>query len=144
MIKIFRVDSRLVHGQTVNYWCDKYNISKIVVINDELAKDDFRKLFYKISISNEFVLEFITIEESISYEYEENNKYLVIFKSIEDVVEYLKANGPMKELIISNTDNSEAKFEVAEGICISDMDREYINKIEELYNVKVLYQAMPE
>ena len=43
MIKIFRVDSRVVHGQTVNYWCDKYNIS----IVDRPSLEDIMLIYIK-------------------------------------------------------------------------------------------------
>lgn len=142
MIKIFRVDSRVVHGQTVNYWCDKYNISKIIVVNDELAKDGFAQLFYKLSISNEFQIDFISIKNSINYNFLDESNYLIIFKGVSDVLKYLKADGLMDELIISNTDSNTSKWEVTAGVFISDEDEREINAVKEEFNVNIVYKAI--
>ncbi|SCJ06770.1 Probable phosphotransferase enzyme IIB component M6_Spy0801 [uncultured Clostridium sp.] len=141
-MKIFRVDSRLVHGQTVNYWCDKYNISKIIVVNDELSKDSFSQLFYKLSISNEFQVEFISITDSIDYKYIEENNYLIIFKGLKDVLKYLEEEGVMDEIIISNTDSAENKWEIISGVFISNEDEKNINFIKNKFDVNVIYKAI--
>ena len=142
MIKIFRVDSRVVHGQTVNYWCDKYNISKIIVVNDELAKDGFAQLFYKLSISNEFQIDFISIKNSINYNFLDESNYLIIFKGVSDVLKYLKSDGLMDELIISNTDSNTSKWEVTAGVFISDKDEREINAVKDEFNVNIVYKAI--
>lgn len=141
-MKIFRVDSRLVHGQTINYWCDKYNISKIIVVNDELSKDSFSQLFYKLSISNEFQVDFISITDSIDYKYIEENNYLIIFKGLKDVLKYLEEEGLMDEIIISNTDSAENKWEITSGVFISNEDEKNINFIKNKFDVNVIYKAI--
>ena len=38
-----RIDDRLVHGQVCSFWIPKYNVDRIVVVDDAVAKDDLRK-----------------------------------------------------------------------------------------------------
>ena len=44
-----RVEYRLVHGQVATKWVKILNISKIVIIDDETAADDFQKELLKLA-----------------------------------------------------------------------------------------------
>ena len=35
-----RIDGRLIHGQVANLWTTKLNVSRIMVIDDEVAQND--------------------------------------------------------------------------------------------------------
>ncbi|MBB6696557.1 PTS sugar transporter subunit IIB [Clostridium algidicarnis] len=144
MKTIFRVDSRIVHGQTVNYWCRKYNVSKIIVANDELAKDDFRKLFFKIAISDEIDLEFLTIKGSISKEYDKTINCMVIFEKIDDVIKYVKEEGKINKIILSNIGYGEGKVKMSEGVFLNEKDKEKVSILQEDYGVDVVYKMMPD
>ncbi|WP_029450695.1 PTS sugar transporter subunit IIB [Clostridium algidicarnis] len=144
MKTIFRVDSRIVHGQTVNYWCRKYNVSKIIVANDELAKDDFRKLFFKIAISDEIDLEFLTIKGSISKEYDKTINCMVIFEKIDDVIKYVKEDGKINKIILSNIGYGEGKVKMSEGVFLNEKDKEKVSILQEDYGVDVVYKMMPD
>lgn len=38
-----RIDGRLIHGQVANLWTTKLNISRIMVVDDEVAQNDIEK-----------------------------------------------------------------------------------------------------
>ena len=38
-----RIDGRLIHGQVANLWTTKLNITRIMVVDDEVAKNDIEK-----------------------------------------------------------------------------------------------------
>ena len=40
-----RIDGRLIHGQVANLWTTKLNISRIMVIDDEVAQNDIEKMW---------------------------------------------------------------------------------------------------
>ena len=42
-----RIDGRLIHGQVANLWTTKLNISRIMVIDDEVAQNDIRKKWFE-------------------------------------------------------------------------------------------------
>ena len=43
MIKLLRVDHRLLHGQVVYSWCSQIKPNCILVANDEVEKDEMRQ-----------------------------------------------------------------------------------------------------
>ena len=38
-----RIDGRLIHGQVANLWTTKLNISRIMVVDDEVAENAIEK-----------------------------------------------------------------------------------------------------
>lgn len=143
MGKVFRVDSRIVHSQTINYWCKEYKTSKIIVANDDLAIDNFKQLFFKIATSNEVELEFVKIEKCSNIEYDESLNYMIIFENINDVIKYTNCNGKINKLIISNSKYEQENLKTINGVLISEEDNKKIKILEEDFNVEIQYKAMP-
>ena len=40
-VSVFRIDDRLIHGQVVTSWITQTGSKKIIIIDDEVAKDTF-------------------------------------------------------------------------------------------------------
>lgn len=49
MIKLFRLDERLIHGQVAFAWCNALNINCIFIASNEVAKDPFRQNVLKMA-----------------------------------------------------------------------------------------------
>lgn len=49
-IKLFRIDSRLIHGQIITKWLKVTQADKIVVVDEMLAADDFMKEVYVAAV----------------------------------------------------------------------------------------------
>ena len=43
-----RIDDRLLHGQVVAFWSNSLQISRVMVINDEVANDELQKTFLRM------------------------------------------------------------------------------------------------
>ena len=46
-VLITRIDDRLIHGQVVTAWIKVYPINKILIIDDELSKNQLMLRIYK-------------------------------------------------------------------------------------------------
>ncbi len=44
-----RIDGRLIHGQVANLWTTKLNISRIMVVDDEVAENTIEKSGLKLA-----------------------------------------------------------------------------------------------
>lgn len=42
-VELARVDERLIHGQVMTAWVEHFWIQRIVLVDDELAQDEFMK-----------------------------------------------------------------------------------------------------
>ncbi|MBF7126066.1 PTS sugar transporter subunit IIB [Pediococcus pentosaceus] len=50
MIKVVRIDHRLLHGQVIFAWTKSQGIERIIVIDNDAAGDDFKKMSLKLSV----------------------------------------------------------------------------------------------
>lgn len=42
-IRLARIDDRLIHGQVATVWTKETQVERIIVISDDVAKDEVRK-----------------------------------------------------------------------------------------------------
>lgn len=59
-----RVDDRLIHGQVLTQWVGTINAQKIVVIDDEVAKDSMRKNVLKFAAPAELKISILSAERA--------------------------------------------------------------------------------
>ena len=64
-IVLCRIDSRLIHGQVMTKWVNQSEANKIVVVSDELAKDEFMLEIYLMSAPAGVKVECYGIEDTI-------------------------------------------------------------------------------
>ncbi|CYV03106.1 TPA: PTS sugar transporter subunit IIB [Streptococcus suis] len=66
MIKLVRIDYRLLHGQVVFSWSKQLNIGRIIVIDDDTATDEFKKMSLSLSKPAGAKLNIFTLKEALS------------------------------------------------------------------------------
>ena len=59
-----RIDGRLIHGQVANLWATKLNISRFMVIDDEVAQSDIDKQALKLATPAGIKLSVLPIEKA--------------------------------------------------------------------------------
>ena len=64
MIKMLRIDDRLLHGQVVFMWTKQLNIKGIIVANDELVQDPIQSLAMKLAVPEQIKLLIKSVEEA--------------------------------------------------------------------------------
>ncbi len=79
MIRLLRVDDRLLHGQVSFSWIDALFLKNIIIVNYEASNDDFTKAILELSKPKEVKLEIMTIEdfEKSVIDYPENTILIV-------------------------------------------------------------------
>lgn len=66
MIKFIRIDHRLLHGQVVFSWSKSLQINRILVVNDEAANDEFKKMSLELSKPQGIKLNIFTVENTLT------------------------------------------------------------------------------
>lgn len=59
-----RIDGRLIHGQVANLWTTKLNISRIMVVDDEVATNTIEKSGLKLATPAGVKLSILPIEKA--------------------------------------------------------------------------------
>lgn len=94
MIKLVRIDHRLLHGQVVFSWSKSLQINRIIVVNDEAANDEFKKMSLELSKPQGIKLNIFTVENTLSKMSKVetlNENVMMIFGNTKDVRKFYEA-----------------------------------------------------
>ena len=112
-----RIDGRLIHGQVANLWTTKLNVSRIMVIDDEVAQNDIEKSGLKLATPPGVKL-----------------SILPVAKAAENIL--------AETLNVGNMSQSDETRAITRSINVVDADVEDFNKIHEK-GVKITSQMVP-
>ena len=87
MIKLTRIDDRLVHGQVAFTWVSSLGIDCLVVANDKVAKDDFLKMAMSLAKPPTAKLFIMTLADTVIFLNDvksKNAKILLLVNCVRD------------------------------------------------------------
>lgn len=88
MLKLIRIDDRLVHGQVALTWTPALNINCMVVANDRAATDEFLRMTLGLAKPAGVRLHILTLRDAVNFLNDEKNdgfSVLVLVNSVKDV-----------------------------------------------------------
>ncbi|WP_271000468.1 PTS sugar transporter subunit IIB [Listeria seeligeri] len=146
MIQFLRVDHRLLHGQVAVSWFNALDVNTILVANDGVAADDFRKSAIRLAKPEAAKLVMKSIDESIaSINSGVTDKYnlLVVVESVGDAYKLIKGtNGKIPMLNLGGTKQREGTTNFSKAI---NLTAEEVEKLQELKKdaIDVFMQQVP-
>lgn len=93
MIKMLRIDDRLLHGQVAFVWKNYLGISRILVANDELMQDPMQQVTMKMAVPDGVKLlikDIAGAQAIINDERSKTLQLLVVVKNPKDAVRMIK------------------------------------------------------
>src|SRR5476649_411834 len=85
MIKLTRIDDRLLHGQVAFTWTPALGVDCLLVANDKVAKDEFLKMTMGLAKPASAKLLIKTLPDTITFLNEEKYKHLKILLLVSTV-----------------------------------------------------------
>lgn len=132
MIKLVRVDHRLIHGQVAFTWTKFLETDCILIASDALLKDELRMAGLRMAKPSNVKLVMKNIEDSVSaLNSGVTDKYnlMILCESIDDVYELAKRVDRIKEINLGGTKTADHRKQISKAVHVSDED---IIKIKEL------------
>lgn len=150
MINLVRIDDRLIHGQVAVVWSKYLGVSRIVVANDQVVKDEVQKMALSMAVPSNIKATFKTVEASIKIlndERAKDLKIMVIAASPEDVLRLIKEVPEIEEINIgnygrTNNVNSIEKEQLFKNVFVTEEDKEILEQIKAA-GKKVYVQSVP-
>lgn len=82
MIKLLRIDDRLLHGEVAFSWIEYYNLKRIIIVNDEASQNDFTRMILELSKPKNVELTILQLEfcnkEIINEAFNEENCIVIV------------------------------------------------------------------
>ena len=132
-IAMTRVDYRLVHGQVGATWVKKLNANKVIILNDETAKDPFSVQVMGLALPGT-KLQALTIDEGVK-EFKKDafgsGIKLIIFRDIDDAYKAYQQGFDFKSLNIGQVPLKEGRRRAVATICLSDDEFDILQKLSD-------------
>ena len=140
-----RIDGRLIHGQVANLWTTKLNVSRIMVIDDEVAQNDIEKSGLKLATPPGVKLSILPVakaaENILAGKYDSQRLFIVARKP-DRFLRLIEAGVQLETLNVGNMSQSDETRAITRSINVVDADVEDFNKIHEK-GVKITSQMVP-
>lgn len=144
-IKLARIDYRLIHGQVITTWVKRTDINKIIIINDELANDDFMTSIYTMSAPPGIDVTVYSVSQAKKV-WEENEfgsgNVFLLFRNCEEALLTLEAGVKYSELNVGGIAKEPGKQTVIGPVSLSKEEFNMLKKIDET-GVDVYVQVLP-
>ncbi|RRD94515.1 PTS mannose/fructose/sorbose transporter subunit IIB [Clostridiales bacterium COT073_COT-073] len=145
MIVLVRIDDRLLHGQIALSWKSELGYEAIVIADDLVSGDEFRKNVLKLAVPNGVRLAVRTLDEAtnlIKHEQLQKMKVLVIVASTKSAREFYNRIEEKPVLNIGGIQSSDGKRMFSRAVYFDDNDIENLDNIQ-ASGVELMVQEIP-
>ena len=145
-VVLARVDDRLIHGEVVTAWIPTTKANRVIIVDDEVAKDEFNIRVVKALApggTKVFVYDVAKASEKLMVQGLEGERLLVLAKTPTTFNRLVKNGVPLKEV---NLGGAGIRGERQPFINNVALDPQEVLACEEMKNagVRVYYQLVPE
>lgn len=145
-VVLARVDDRLIHGEVVSVWTPTLSVNTILVVDDEVAKDDFNKRVIR-SLAPEGVKVFVSsVEGAVKGLLKDpipGERVMVLTKSPISFARIVDAGVPLKEVNLGGMGLRGERKTFIKNVAASPAEVESIREMR-AKGVHVFYQLVPE
>ena len=146
MIKLFRVDDRLIHGQVQTKWISTVGAEKIIVVDTKTSQDPIALQILKIAVPNNIELLVynetdaveILIKEGIS-----KSKSMVLFKSITTIERLVNQGVDIREVNVGPVSSKPGTRKIVKNTYFTSEEINAATKLSE-NNVYIYFQLVPD
>ncbi|NNI39344.1 PTS mannose transporter subunit IIAB [Pasteurella multocida] len=132
-IGLARIDDRLIHGQVATRWMKESKVSRIVVVNDDVAKDSVRSTMLKSVAPPGVTAHVVDVEKMIRVynnpEYA-GERMMLLFTNPTDVVRLMEAGVAFKSINVGGMAYKDGKKMITSAVAVDDKDIEAFKKLD--------------
>ncbi len=145
-VVLTRVDFRLIHGQIIIAWNKVYQVGKIVIIDDMLAKDEFMTKIYASAAPAGVVVK-VYDEQKAKRIWEKNQfgtgKVMVLFKNIETCSRAIKDGVGLKKIQLGGVPHAAGKKVILNAVSLNEEEMNLLKELKENYGVEIELHITP-
>ncbi len=142
IISNVRVDSRGIHGQVATAWVSHLGVSRIMVIDDQIVKDDLQKMALKMACPSQVKLSILSIGKATERLNDPSaypdEKIMIIFSGIEGLYNFYKNGYKLTNVNIGNIPSRPDTRKIFNTVYLSEDE---ISKILEMSKGGIIFTA---
>ncbi|MCC0784909.1 PTS sugar transporter subunit IIB [Clostridioides sp. ES-S-0108-01] len=145
MIKLVRIDHRLLHGQVVFSWTKSLSISRIIIIDDFSATDELKKISLNLSKPSGVKLNIFTVKDALfkMKKIEQlNENIMLVFGSTKSIRKFCEEYPNIKEINYGGIAKKENSTQYSNAIFLNEEELNDSIKLKEM-GIKLYMQQVP-
>lgn len=147
MLKLVRIDDRLIHGQVAVGWTSSAAANTIFVVNDQAQKDKVKAMALDLAKPAGVKLYIRGVAESgpiiEKFASAEKAQVLVLVRNIQDALALVKnSNGSIKAINVGGLRFEDGKKKINDFISLSNKDISDLKEMEE-EGIKLDFRMLP-
>ncbi len=130
-VLLSRIDERLIHGQVMTRWITGLYITRIILIDDKIAKDDFMVDVLMLSAPVGVEVKAMTVEDALKFVAADASdaKTMLLFKDIRYVKALADGGYQIPKLDIGNIGSSPIRKAVTREVFMSPEEQEIAREL---------------
>ncbi len=149
MVKMLRIDDRLIHGQIAVVWSKELGVDRIVVANDQVAKNDIQKATLKMAAPSTVKCSILSVDDAcdiLNDPRAKNMKILAIVNNSADARRICEKTEGIELFNVGNygliSENVKDKRKIGDTFYVDDRDVENLKAIV-AKGIPSVYQLIP-
>ncbi|WP_150540262.1 PTS mannose transporter subunit IIAB [Actinobacillus vicugnae] len=132
-IALARIDDRLIHGQVATVWTKESKVQRIIVVNDDVAKDKVRSTMLKsvaplgVTAHVVDVAKMIRVYNNPEYA---DDRVMLLFTNPSDVLTLIEGGVPLTTINVGGISHKEGKQMVSHAVAVDQKDIEAFKAID--------------
>lgn len=145
MIKLLRIDDRLIHGQVAVSWTSFIGADTLLVANEKARTDKMMQMAFNMAKPPQVLLSIKSVAGAVAVinnPKHVDRKIFVVTASVEDALEICKNCPEVKEICLGGIRKAEGKKMIERQVYLSEED---LNAVKEIHNLgkNIFLQAVP-
>lgn len=130
---LVRIDDRLIHGQVATRWTKESKVSRIIVVNDDVAKDTVRSTMLKSVAPPGVTAHVVSVDKMVRVynnpEYA-NDRVMLLFTNPTDVAKLIDAGLEIKSVNIGGMAYKDGKKMITSAVSVDEKDIEAFKALD--------------
>ena len=146
MIRLLRIDDRLLHGQVAFSWTRSLSISDIIIANDEAANDEFSKMTLGLAKPRGVNLIIESLEKAVELVLQNEstrNNVIVIINNLSDAQKILNRASFIKSLNLGGLREREGSKRITGSVTLTSTDLDICRKLLD-NEIEIEIRQVPE
>lgn len=131
-----RIDSRLLHGQVATAWTKAVKPTRIIVVSDDVAKDELRKKLIQQAAPPGVKAHTVPVSQMIKLAKDDKHfggqRALLLFENPEDLLRAVEGGVPIKTVNVGSMAHSPGKVQPNKVLAFSQRDVDAFNKLKDI------------
>jgi PTS system mannose-specific IIB component len=141
-----RIDTRLLHGQVATAWTKTTKPDRIIVVSDNVAKDELRSSMIKQAAPSGVKAHIVPIDQMIKLAKDDQHfggtRAMLLFETPQDALKAIEGGVPLESLNVGSMAHSPGKVQPNKVLAFDQDDIDTYKKLEDM-NVELDVRKVP-